>query len=169
MHRELRILLLLTMAALFAEPQSATEAFVWKHHNQIIGRLSVPRGPAVEVYDYREGVVTTLRYRDGASIALQAGGMYRFPLFQSPEYRLVSSTEGDTKTVRIGRSGEGELHWREDNYKPKKVTDPRFSYLAIWPPNIGYSNVRSERQLEFDTALNSFIREVDRPIVQQGR
>jgi hypothetical protein len=165
MHRELRVLLFMTMvSALVAEkPQSATETFVWRHGDQIIGRLSVPRRPAVEVYDYREGIVTTLRYHDGASIVLQAGGMYRVPLFQGPEYKLLSSTESDTKTVRIGRSGsELHLHWREDNYKPKKVTDARFSYLAIWAPNIGYSNARSERQVEFDNALNSFIREVDR-------
>jgi hypothetical protein len=34
-----------------------------------------------------------LRYQDGASIVLQVGGMYRLPLFQDPEYKLVSSTE----------------------------------------------------------------------------
>ena len=87
--------------------------------------------------------------------------MYRVPLFQGPEYKLLSTTESDTKTVRIGRSGS-ELHWREDNYRPKKVTDTRFSHLAVWAPNIGYSKARAERQVEFDNALNSFIREVDR-------
>ena len=136
MHRELSVLLLMTMAsALVAEkPQNATETFVWRHGNQIIGRLSVPKGPAVEVYDYREGIVTTLRYQDGASIVLQVGGMYRLPLFQDPEYKLVSSTESDAKTVRIGRSEGGELNWREDNYKSKKLPNTRLSYLATWPP-----------------------------------
>lgn len=123
MHRGLHALLLVTMAAtLFAEePQGSAQTFIWKHGSQIIGRLSVPPGAAVEVYDYREGFVTTLRYRDGASIVLQVGGMYRVPLFQEPDYKLVSSTESDTKTMRIGRSGGGELRWREDNYKPKKL------------------------------------------------
>jgi hypothetical protein len=173
MHRGLRVLLLLAMAAaLVAEgPQIATQTFIWKHGNQIIGRLSVPVGPAVEVYDYREGIVTTLRYRDGSSIVLQVGGMYRVPLFQEPDYKLVSSTESDTKTVRIGRSGDGDLHWREDNYKPKKlVGGTGSSYFAAWPPNIGYSRVRAERQAEFDNTLNSFIREVDRTrSLQQDR
>src|SRR5579862_3132555 len=75
MHRLLSVLLFVTMvSALAAEkPQSATETFVWRHGDQIIGRLSVPRGPAVEVYDYHEGIVTTLRYHDGAPIVLQVG------------------------------------------------------------------------------------------------
>lgn len=50
-----------------------TQTFIWKHGDQIIGRLSVPLGPAVKVYDYREGIVATLRYRDGASNVLQVG------------------------------------------------------------------------------------------------
>jgi hypothetical protein len=172
MHLGLRALLLVTMAATLVaeEPQVATQTFIWKHGNQIIGRLSVPPGAAVEVYDYREGIVTTLRYRDGASIVLQVGGMYRLPLFQEPDYKLVSSIESDTKTVRIGRSGAGELRWREDNYKARKLAGTGSSYFAGWPPNIGYSRVRSDRQVEFDNMLNSFIREVDRTrSLQQGR
>jgi hypothetical protein len=97
-QRECRILFLTTVAfAIVAQtPQSTTETFVWKMRGQIIGRLSVPKGPVdlkdktprlgrVEVYDYREGIVTTLRYQDGASIVLQTGGMYRLRMFQDPE------------------------------------------------------------------------------------
>lgn len=160
-------ILLLTVAAsaLVAEtPQSTTETFVWKHGSQVIGRLSVPKGSTVEVYDYREGIVTTLHYKNGAYIVLQVGGMYRLPLFQDPEYKLISSTEKDSKTTRVGRFANGELRWREDNYKPEKVKVKRFSLLAIWAPNIGYAKVSDSQQAEFDKSLDSFIREVDRII-----
>ena len=143
--------------------QGTAETFVWRHGAQIVGRLSVPKGPAVERYDYREGIVTTLRYKDGAYIVLQVGGMYRLPLFRDPEYKLLSSTKHETETTRVGRLA-GELYWREDNYKPGKAASKRSSYLATWPPNIGYAKVRPEQRVDFDNALNSFIREIDRII-----
>jgi len=105
----------------------------------------------VEVYDYREGIVTTLRYQDGAYILLQSGGMYRIPLFQCPEYKLFSSTEHDRKTARTGRFTEGDRLWREDNYKPRAASG--------WPPNIGYAKVQPKQRIEFDAALDSFTRE----------
>jgi hypothetical protein len=163
MRRNIRILPLIAFAlALFAEgPQKPTETFVWKRGNRIIGRLSVPKGTHAKVYDYLEGIVTTLQYQDGAYIKLQAGLMYRVPLFPEPEYKLVSSTEGDTKITRVGRCGNEKLNWREDNYKPKKSNNGRTPWIALWPPNIGYANVSSDRKPEFDNALDSFIREAD--------
>ena len=162
--------LLLTVSAsalVAATPQDAMETFVWNHGGDVIGRLSVPKKYTVEVYDYREGIVTTLHYQDEAYIVLQVGGMYRLPLFQDPEYKLTSSTEKDFKTIRIGRTANGELHWREDNCRPKKVADKRHSLLsiwAIWAPNIGYAKVNDDQKAEFDKSMDSFVREVDRII-----
>jgi hypothetical protein len=165
MRQNISILLLTAFAlALLAEgPQKPAETFVWRRGNQIIGRLSVPKGKRVEVYDYLEGVVTTLRYQDGAYIMLQAGSMYRLPLFSDPEYKLISSTERDTKTTRVGQCGSGKLNWREDNYKPKKLIGERPPNVFAWPtPNIGYANVSSDRKSEFDNALDSFVREAEK-------
>lgn len=142
--------------------QASADEFLWKVHGNPIGRLDVPPGFKAETYDYREGVVTTLRYEDGASITLQSGGMFRIPLFQGSRYVLVSSTDLDTKTVRSGRSAKGNLYWREDNYIPKKISGPRISPLALVPPNLGYSEVSALRRSEFDHALDSFVREIDR-------
>jgi hypothetical protein len=141
---------------------TAAADFVWKHGGVRIGRLSVPAGFKIEIHDYREGVVTTLRYEDGSRITLQSGGMFRLPLFQGEEYALISSTDLDSKTVRVGRSTSGGLCWREDNYKPKKATGKHISMLALFPPNVGYSKVQSARRSEFDHALDSFVREIDR-------
>ena len=138
------------------------EDFVWKKGGIRIGSLNTPAGFKVENYDYREGVVTTLVYQDGSRITLQSGGMYRLPLFRGAEYILISSTESVTKTVRVGRSANGDSCWREDNYRPKKAIAPRISLLALFPPNAGYSRVPTALRSVFDRALDSFIREIDR-------
>jgi hypothetical protein len=140
---------------------SSTEEFVWKYGGNLIGRLNVPAGFKIETYDYREGIVTTLRYNDGANITLQSGGMYQIPLFQGPGYDLISSKDMDAKTVRSGRFAKGDLYWREDNYKLRKITGKRISMLALFPPNLDYSQVPTARRSEFDRALDSFIREID--------
>jgi hypothetical protein len=164
MLRESRLLLITAAALVLAAqtPQSPTENFIWKAGNHAIGRLSIPKGFSVELYDYREGTVTTLRYRNGAHIVLQVGGMYSLPLYQGPEYKLISLREEESKTTRLGRFADSELRWREDDYKAKKVEGRQFSLLAIWAPNIGYAKVTHDQQAEFDKALDSFTREIDR-------
>jgi hypothetical protein len=138
------------------------EGFVWQHGGIRTGRLSVPTGFKVENYDYREGIVTTLVYEDGSRITLQSGGMYSLPLFQGPEYILTSTEQLPQKTVRVGRSASRTACWREDNYRPKKANGKRISLLALFPPNVGYSRIPAVRRLDFDRALDSFIREIDR-------
>jgi hypothetical protein len=64
--------------------------------------------------------------------------------------------------VRVGLIANTGLHWREDNYRPTRVEGKRNSSLAVWPPNIGYAKVSPEQQVEFDEAIDSFVREVDR-------
>src|SRR5215472_12047748 len=106
--------------AAFVVVQAApAEEFVWTFSGQLVGRLNVPTGFVVETYDYREGIVTTLRYSDGAYVVLQAGGMYRIPLFQDKENKLISSRELSMRTIRVGQFTSTELWWREDDYKPK--------------------------------------------------
>jgi hypothetical protein len=148
-------------------PQDSMKTFVWNQGGQIIGRLLVPKNFTVEVYDYREGVVTKLHYGNGAYIVLQVGGMYRIPMFQDPEYKLISSTEKALKTIRVGRAADGEFRCREDNYKPERMNDKRHSFLAIWPPNIGYAKVPHDQQVEFDLSMDSFVRETDRKITSK--
>jgi hypothetical protein len=60
-----------TFAALAAVQAAVAEPFVWKHGSRVIGRLSLPASFAAETYNYREGIVTTLRYTNGAFIILQ--------------------------------------------------------------------------------------------------
>jgi hypothetical protein len=159
---------LATPAAVTLVRDARGEQFVWKCRGYLIGRLNVPGGFAVEVYDYREGVVTTLHYADGSFVVLQAGGMYRIPLFQDPEHKLLSSTEQETKTTRAGKFVNSELCWREDNFKPRKHKSKVPSILILFPPNIGYGKVPLARRAEFDRALDSFVREGE-PTVNPGR
>jgi hypothetical protein len=152
----------IALAAFVAMQAAAGEEFVWQYSGHIIGRLTVPAGFAVETYNYREGIVTTLRYADGASVVLQSGGMYRVPMFQDPDHKLTSSTELVAKTVRVGQMAGSTLCWREDNFNPQKVTGKSVSLLALFPPNVGYARVPQARRAEFDHALDSFVREIAR-------
>ena len=141
---------------------AVAEPFVWRYGSRIIGRLSVPAGFAAETYDYREGIVTTLRYTGGALIILQVGGMYRLPLFQGPDYKLASSTEMPGKRIRVGYMEGGTLCWREDNRKPEKGSAKTVGVVSGFLPNIGYASVPQARRAEFDRALDSFVPEVER-------
>lgn len=138
------------------------EEFIWMPAGKVIGRLRVPAGFKVEVYDYREGTVTTLHYADGADIVLQVGGMYRIPMFQDQVHELITSRESPEKVVRTGRFRDTQLRWREDNYRPRKLVGRDLSLMQVFPPNVGYRGVSPSRRAEFDDAMDSFVREVDR-------
>jgi hypothetical protein len=136
--------------------------FVWQYGGHTIGRrLTVPTGFAIQTYDYREGIVTTLRYADEASIVLQSGGMYPVPMLQNSDHKLTSSTELAVKTIRVGQIAGSTLYWREDNFKPSKVTGKDLSIRGLFPPNIAYTRVPQSRRADFDHALNSFVQVIE--------
>jgi hypothetical protein len=151
-----------TFAALVAVQAALAEPFVWRYGGYVIGRLSVPNGFAAETHNYREGIVTRLRYADGAFIFLQVGGMYRLPLFQGPDYELVSSAEISGKRIRVGHSAGAALCWREDNFKPEKFSGETVGIESAFSPNVGYASVPQARRAEFDLALDSFVPEGER-------
>jgi hypothetical protein len=155
-----------TMTAVFilvlAVQGAPAEEFVWQHAGHTHGRLTVPSGFTVETHNYFEGIVTTLRYSDGAYIILQSGGMYRIPLFQDPEHKLLSITEQASKTVRVGRFDLPESCWRVDNFK-RKVSGETVTPRDLFRLNVGYAKVPPARRAEFDRALDSFVREMEPP------
>jgi hypothetical protein len=130
------------------------EDFVWQYRGRVIGRLSVPQGFTSKTWNYLEGIVTTLRYADGAFINLQSGGNFVLPMFQAPKYRLASSPDLASKTIRVGCSAKPTLCWREDNFKQENISGKATAWS--FPPNIGYASVPLKRRAEFDRALDSF-------------
>ncbi|HVP45398.1 MAG TPA: hypothetical protein VMT32_02400 [Bryobacteraceae bacterium] len=154
------------LIALATVPAAPAEEFVWQYRGRVIGRLSVPPGFTSKTLDYIEGIVTTLRYADGAFINLQSGGNLVLPMFQAPEHRLVTATDLRGKTIRVGRSAKSALCWREDNFKQEKMGGK----AAVWtfPPNIGYASVPLKKRAEFDRALDSFSLETAGP-TNRGR
>jgi hypothetical protein len=150
------------LAAAVAAHTAQVEEFVWRYGSHTIGHLTVPAGFVIEAYDYREGIVTRLHYKDGAYIILQSGGMYRVPLFQDPDQKLLSSAESAAKTIRVGQFVGSTLCWREDNFKRKKVSGATVTLSNLLPPNVGYTKVPQARRAEFDRALDSFVWEIER-------
>ena len=157
------IRVLAVFAALLAAQAAAAEEFVWRIGPRIIGRLKVPAGFRLELYSYREGILTTLRYPSGAHIVLRCGGMYRIPMFQNGEHVLNSSTESDRKTVRRGQFAVSGLLWREDNYEAAHRDGSSAGVPQVFPPNLAYANVPPGQRAELDSALDSFERESERP------
>jgi hypothetical protein len=163
MHRAFGIVVVAILGV--AQIASAAEDFVWTYGGRLIGHLAVPKGFHAETYNYREGIVTTLRYDDGSFIMLQSGGMYRIPLFQDKEHILISSKDQDAKTIRIGRFADTNLCWREDDYKRGKPGGGAIGIVGLFPPNVGYGKVPPSRRGEFDQSLDSFAQEVGTPII----
>src|SRR5258708_7071930 len=60
-------------SALLAMQAAPREEFVWQSGGHTIGRLNSPTGFAIETDNYRERIVTTLRYTDGGIHRLAIG------------------------------------------------------------------------------------------------
>jgi hypothetical protein len=136
-----------------------TEKFVWRYGVHSLGALEVPTGFTAETENYREGIVTRLRYKDGSCLVLQRGFMYRIPMFQDREHIQDSSQKMSTKTVRRGHyAGRAEV-WAEVDYAARKPVHPGASVLELVSPNIGYEHVPHGRRTDFAKALESFVLE----------
>src|SRR5271166_3730008 len=130
-----------------------TEKFVWRYGTHEFGTIEVPTGFTPETENYREGIVTRLRYHDGSCFVLQRGFMYRIPMFQNPEHILDASRKLSIKTVRRGHyAGKAEV-WGEVDYAPRKPADAGASMFERVSPNIGYEHVPNGRGKEFAKAL----------------
>src|SRR5580698_3978505 len=93
-----------------------TERFVWQYGTHELGTLDVPSGFTADTENYREGIVTRLRYPDGSCLVLQRGFMYRIPMFQDPEHISDFSKKLIDKTVRRGHYDHKPEVWGEDDY-----------------------------------------------------
>jgi hypothetical protein len=105
------------------------------------GKLMVPPGYKVKVWNYKEGTVTYLRYADSSEIFLHHGFMMRVPILQGGRYREERSTDSGGLHTRSGKMKQGLQCWREDQYKV---------YL-----NVGYQGVPATKVAQFDKALDS--------------
>jgi hypothetical protein len=132
-----------------------TETFTWRYGSSVLGEIDVPAGFSADTWNYREGIVTTLKYADGSSIVLQKGFMYRIPMFQDAEDVLDSTEQQTARTMRRGHYKGKTNRWGEVDYKsPVKTSQPGF--LGAVGPNLGYANVPRKKAKEFADALESF-------------
>jgi hypothetical protein len=122
-----------------------------------LGVLDVPIGFSADTWNYKEGIVTTLSYKDGSSIVLQRGLMYRIPMFQDPEDVVDSSIEGNERTMRKGHYKRGNKRWGEINYRILPRANSRTSSsIGGFPLNLGYAHVLPKREPAFSKAIASF-------------
>jgi len=152
-------LFVLGLICLAAQSQARKDLvpYSWEYQGVVHGTIQVPPGFKAETNNYREGIITHLRYPDSSYIVLQHGGMYRVPMFQDSEYVIKRTEELSDRTIRTGAIKGSEKLWREDNLKkmPSSGGDlhPLFYFF---PPNIAYDKVPQNRVEFFNDALDSF-------------
>jgi hypothetical protein len=140
-------------------------SYTWEYKGEIHGTILIPPGFEAETQNYREGIITYLRYADSSCIVLQHGGMYRVPMFQEAQYVISKTEERTDRTVRTGSIQGTEYLWREDNMKriPVPTTPGKLHPLFyLYPPNIAYDKVPKNRASLFNEALNSFVWDIKR-------
>lgn len=114
-----------------------------------IGSIEVPKGFKQDYYNYREGHIYTLKYKDKSFIQLHWGGMMKLPLLQVEEGFIVEKTENfEDKTLRCGKRKNKELYWCEVNYKRQKD--------MFFPANLTFGDVKEEKLDLFKNVLKSF-------------
>jgi hypothetical protein len=120
--------------------------------------IGVPPGYSAETNNYREGIVTRLKYPDSSCIVLQHGGMYTVPMLYQIQYVVASKENRDDRTVRIGSIDKTDRFWREDNLKPRIAQgDQTVSFFDVFPPNIAYEQVSRGKVDLFNQSLDSFV------------
>jgi hypothetical protein len=133
------------------------EKFVWRYGAHELGSFYVPTGFTAETENYREGIVTRLRYADGSCLVFQRGFMYRIPMFQDPEHVLDHSEKLDAETVRSGHYANKAEVWGEVDYAQRRPTQPNASLFDTLAPNLGYEKVPRRRRKEFAKALETYV------------
>lgn len=114
-----------------------------------VGSIEVPKRFKQDYYNYREGHIYTLKYKDKSFIQLHWGGMMRLPLLQETEGFIIEKTQNfDDKIVRCGKRKDKKLYWCEVNFKRKQD--------MVFPPNIAFVDVKKEKLELFMEALKSF-------------
>jgi hypothetical protein len=131
------------------------EKFVWRYGGHELGTLDVAPGFTADSENYREGIVTRLRYPDGSCFVLQSGFMYRIPLFQGPKHILDSSEKMSGRTVRRGHYPDRSEVWGEVGYEPRKSVRPAGSRFEIVSRNLGCEHVPVGRGKDFARTLDS--------------
>ena len=99
-------LIFFPLIVLAQESKQGLEPFIWKYGRVVHGRLWVPPGFKEETRNYKEGIVTYLRYADSSYIMLQHGGMFRVPMFDEPEYNLQATAEAAIEQKQFQRQSQ---------------------------------------------------------------
>jgi len=156
------LLTLFLLGSTFASGQGQVRktliSYSWTYGGAVHGTIQVPPGYIAETKNYKEGIITYLRYSDSSYIVLQHGGMYRVPMFQGSDYLISRTDERFDRIVRMGSLKTSKKVWREDNLK--KLPSPRGNLQPLsdlFPPNIAYDNVANDSTELFNEALNSFV------------
>ncbi len=135
--------------------------YSWEYKATVHGTIQVPPGYKAETENYKEGIITYLRYPDSSYIVLQHGGMYRVPMLQDPEYLINNTEDRADRVIRTGSIKGSEKLWREDNLKKQPIdrlsgNQSLHPFFYLFPPNIAYDKVPKDKRDLFNKALNSF-------------
>jgi hypothetical protein len=154
------IIAVMALTTAFCQNQSKKDLafYEWNYNGDVHGRLWVPNGYKAETENYREGIVTHLRYPDSSCIVLQHGFMYGNPMLSEPQFVVNKKGERDDRSVRSGSIRGTDLFWREDKIKRISPKGKKIhSLFQVLPPNIAYKEVSKDRVDLFNKSMESFV------------
>ncbi len=145
--RTKNIITFLFLIVISIYPQNAKSneltKFTWLCGKDTLGVINIPPNFKINNWQYGEGLVTTLTYKDSSRIILHFGGTIHLPLLDTPFYKVINIKRHKDKTIRKGIVDDSNLFWCEYNFKDLV--------------NIAYAEVPNSKIKLFNSALSSFI------------
>ncbi len=130
--------------------------YVWKYEESILlEEVEVPVKFKEETRNYREGIISYLKYKDDSYIILHRGGMMKLPFFAERDgYTTETKEEFADRTVRCGKSKNKQLYWCEVNFRRTAET---IKAGLPFPSNFAFDKVKKKNLKLFKEALNSLV------------
>src|SRR5579883_733976 len=103
-------LILFAASTAFGQQSQGDEltSFTWVYNGAIYGTMKAPLGYTAETVNYKEGIVTRLRYKDGSEIVLQRGGLFQVPMLNGDGFEVTKTVESEIKKIRRGNSKDAK-------------------------------------------------------------
>lgn len=128
----------------------------WKYGETILlDNVKVPTNYKEETNNYREGIISYLKYKDGSYIVFHRGGMMQLPFFaERKNYLTESKEEFEDRTFQCGKSKNQKLYWCEVNFK----RTPETIKVGIpFPSNFGFDKVKKKTLELYKNSLKSLV------------
>lgn len=145
------IILLVVFTCLGQTKERLLVNYDWKYEKSLLlNDVKVPANYKEETKNYREGIISYLKYKDGSYIVIHRGGMIKLPFFAEESFYTTESKEKlEDRVFRCGKSKNQRLYWCEVNFK-RAVGIP-------FPTNFAFDKVKKEDLILYKESLKTLV------------